>query len=59
MSGGVGLPAPKGLLKNFSVEDVDEDVKSSEFAQLSHCTCLKAMTPSIMSTPSGSSNNRH
>ena len=29
----VGLPAPKALLKNFSVEDVDEVVKSSEFAQ--------------------------
>lgn len=33
MSGGIGLPAPKELLKNFSVEDVDDVVKSSEFAQ--------------------------
>lgn len=33
MSGGVGLPASKALLKDFSVEDVDEIVQASEFAQ--------------------------
>lgn len=33
MSGGVGLPAPKALLTNFSTHDVDEAVKSSKCAQ--------------------------
>ena len=30
MSDSVGLPAPTPLVKDFSVEDVDEVVKSSE-----------------------------
>lgn len=30
MSDAVGLPAPTALLEEFSVEDVDEVVKSSE-----------------------------
>ena len=49
MSGDIGLPAPKALLKNFSVEDVDEVVKSSEFAQpFLICTSLKETIPSKM-----------
>ncbi|KAI4258495.1 MAG: hypothetical protein L6R42_005063, partial [Xanthoria sp. 1 TBL-2021] len=34
MSGDVGLPAPKALLKGFSVEDVDKVVKSTAAARV-------------------------
>ena len=33
MSGGIGLPAPKKLLEGFSVEDIDDAVKSGESAK--------------------------
>lgn len=61
MSGDIGLPAPKALLKNFSVEDVDEVVKSSGFAQpFLICTSLKETILSEIAfyIPTGNSNNR-
>ncbi|KAL8652145.1 MAG: hypothetical protein Q9226_004390 [Calogaya cf. arnoldii] len=44
MSGGVGLPAPKALLKGFSVDDVDKVVKSSESAVMARGRCRLQQT---------------
>lgn len=55
----MGLPAPKALFEDFSIEDVDEAVKSSECFSLCLRSCEDTFSVGLFGRKASSKNDHY